>query len=126
MGNKIEWKDDEEFTSIEMSSLMKKKWTFWILADLYLGSKRFQDFLDNLPDISTKMLNSTLKELEEYGIIRKEINENKPRMATYFLTEKGGKTKPFMKEYFLFLVQTTKHSKVNKKRTEEILERLSD
>jgi len=41
MGNKIEWKDDEEFTSIEMSSLMKKKWTFWILADLYLGSKRF-------------------------------------------------------------------------------------
>ena len=125
MKNETGWGDDEKFTSLEMSALMKKKWTFWILADLYLGSRRFQDFLDNLPDISAKMLNSSLKELEEYGLIKKETDEDTPRLTAYYLTEKGEKTKPFMKEYFIFLKQTTRHSKVNKKRTEEILNRLS-
>lgn len=124
MNEKSKNTNDNEITTSEMSALMKKKWTFWILADLYLGSTRFQDFLNNL-QISTKMLDSSLKELEEFGLIRKETDENKPRLTNYYLTKKGEKTKPFMKEYFIFMNNSTKHENTNKKRLNKLLEKLT-
>ena len=60
-------------TMEELNFLFRKKWTLCILTDMHLGSKHFQDFNKNLPDISTKVLNQTLTELEEVGLISKKI-----------------------------------------------------
>lgn len=59
-------------TMDELNFIFHKKWTFCILADLHLGSKHFQDFMNNLPEISTKVLHQTLTELESVGLIDKK------------------------------------------------------
>lgn len=87
----------------ELNFIFHKKWTFCILADLHLGSRHFQDFLNNLPKISTKVLNQTLTELESVGLINKKIIQEKPKLTEYSLTEKGKLSKKLIKEYYSYI-----------------------
>ena len=63
-----------------------KKWTIHILRDLFLGRKRFSDFLKTNPQLSTKTLSIRLKELENNGIIEKQIISKTPVLIEYNLT----------------------------------------
>jgi len=66
-----------------------KKWSVNIIRDLFLGRKRFKDFLEANPHLSTKMLSERLKELEKNGIIEKKIVSTTPVTIEYTLTTKG-------------------------------------
>lgn len=68
---------------------LSKKWTLLILKQLEQGKPiRFNSFL-SLIDITPKILNKRLEELEKNGIIlRKKFNEIPPRVQ-YSLTTKG-------------------------------------
>ncbi len=66
-----------------------KKWTLNIIRDLFLGKKRFRDFLKANPELSTKMLSARLREMENNSIIEKKIVSTSPVIAEYALTEKG-------------------------------------
>jgi len=66
-----------------------KKWTIQIIRDLFKGKKRFSEFLNSNPQISTKMLSLRLKELQKSGLIKKSIISTTPVMIEYSLTQKG-------------------------------------
>ncbi len=98
-------------TMEELNFLFRKKWTLCILTDMHLGSKHFQDFNKNLPDISTKVLNQTLTELEEVGLISKKIIKEKPKLTEYSLTEMGKQSKTLIKEYYGYIARISSNSK---------------
>ncbi len=73
---------------IEMAlDYIRNKWTFEIIRDLFLGKKRFSDFLKSNRHLSKNVLSERLKELIENGIVEKKIDEN--LKITYELTERG-------------------------------------
>ena len=94
----------------ELNFLFRKKWTLCILTDLHLGSKHFQDFNKNLPNISTKVLHQTLMELEEVGFINKKTIKEKPKLTEYSLTEKGKQSKMLIKEYYGYIAKIPSNS----------------
>ena len=69
--------------------LLMRRWTIFILKDMFLGAKRFNDFLKMNPLISGKVLSDQLKNLESYGFIEKVIVSKTPLRAEYILTKKG-------------------------------------
>ena len=107
-------------TMDELNFLFRKKWTLCILTDLHLGSKHFQDFNKNLPDISTKVLHQTLTELEDVGLISKKIIKEKPKLTEYSLTEKEKQSKTLIKEYYGYIARISSDSS----QEEEILKRI--
>lgn len=78
-----------------VADIIGSKWVIILLRDLFIGKKRFNEFLKGNPHLSNKVLNQKLKELEEKGIIHKSLN-NESKIE-YTLTEKGQKIKPVMK-----------------------------
>jgi DNA-binding HxlR family transcriptional regulator len=70
--------------------LASKKWMLLILSELYFhGTQRFNELLENMVQVSPKILSKRLKELEERSLLtRKRFNEIPPRVE-YTLTEKG-------------------------------------
>ena len=66
-----------------------KKWAINILRDLFLGKKRFREFLEANPELSGKVLSQRMKELEDDGLIKKIIVSKTPLKAEYKLTNKG-------------------------------------
>ena len=71
------------------------KWSLLILCSLPTDGKlRYKELLKAIPDISQKMLSSTLKRLEEdHLIFRKAYAEIPPRVE-YSLTEMGKSLMP--------------------------------
>ena len=102
--------DEINPTMEELNVLLKKKWTLCILTDLHLGSRHFQDFNRNLPNISTKVLNQTLSELEDAGLIEKKVIENKPKSTEYSLTDNGKLSKNLIKEYYGYISAISSNS----------------
>ncbi|MFX0104539.1 MAG: winged helix-turn-helix transcriptional regulator [Candidatus Hodarchaeota archaeon] len=70
-------------------NIIGKKWSIQIIRDLFQGKKRFTDFLEANPQISTKMLSSRLKELQISGLIEKRVISATPVRIKYSLTQKG-------------------------------------
>lgn len=69
--------------------IMDGHWKPMLVWYLRNKSLRFKDFLELLPDISTKVLTEQLNELEEdHIILRKSFKEIPPRVE-YSLTEYG-------------------------------------
>ena len=65
------------------------KWTLLVIRDLFLNKHRFGEFTDSPERIPTNILTERLKRLEAAGIICKELYQQKPPRAEYFLTQKG-------------------------------------
>lgn len=78
------------------STLIGKRWVNLIIFELLKGPKRFND-LETILEISSKMLSSRLKELEQEGILTREIYPETPVKIEYKLTEKGISLEPLMK-----------------------------
>ena len=78
-------------TKLTMEAYMElsKKWAVFLLKDMFLGSKRFNDFLEVHPDLSNRVLSDQLKGLIKHGYIEKKIVSMSPLRAEYELTELG-------------------------------------
>ncbi|BDG61518.1 winged helix-turn-helix transcriptional regulator [Caldinitratiruptor microaerophilus] len=70
-------------------SVIGKKWTVLILRDLMAGTRRFGELLNSLEGISPKTLSERLKELEEGGVVHRQVFPEIPPRVEYSLTEKG-------------------------------------
>ena len=81
---------------------LSKKWALNIIKDLFLGCKRFSDFLENNSHISNKVLSDQLKRLEEFGYITKKIVSVTPIRAVYELTEMGQDLNKIIYEKYIF------------------------
>jgi len=69
--------------------LLGKRWTGLIIRSLLSGSKRFSDIQEIIPNLSARMLTERFKELEEQGIISRNVYPEMPVRIEYELTEKG-------------------------------------
>ncbi|WP_326493516.1 winged helix-turn-helix transcriptional regulator [Methanogenium organophilum] len=72
---------------------MTKKWVLLVLFEFYKGddyTRRFSE-LKGAPDgITAKVLSQRLRELEEEGLVGKQVDaETFPVQSEYFLTESG-------------------------------------
>lgn len=69
---------------------LSKKWTLLILRELHNnGTKRFNDLIREMENISPRILSKRLKELEKLELVsKKRFNETPPRVE-YSLTNKG-------------------------------------
>ncbi|QNK57828.1 helix-turn-helix domain-containing protein [Paenibacillus sp. PAMC21692] len=66
------------------------KWKLVILCHLMDGARRFGELRRGMPDITQKMLTQQLRELEEDGIIHREVFMQVPPKVEYSLTPYGG------------------------------------
>ncbi|WP_280263112.1 winged helix-turn-helix transcriptional regulator [Nocardia wallacei] len=68
------------------------KWKSLILWELEAhGVRRFGELRRNLPGVSEKMLIQQLRELEEDGIVHREVYREVPPRVEYSLTELGSR-----------------------------------
>ena len=74
------------------------KWTLLVVRDMFLGARRFNDFLESPEQIRTNILAERLKRLEAYEIIERSLYQEKPPRYEYSLTKRGLALRPFIKE----------------------------
>lgn len=76
-------------------SRMSDKWSLLILRSLQKnGIMRYKDLMGAIPDISQKMLSSTLKRLEEDHLINRKMYPEIPPRVEYSLTVTGKELMP--------------------------------
>ena len=74
--------------------ILGDKWTLLIIRDLFLGKRRFKEFLESPEGITPNILTERLPRLEKVSvIIRHRYNERPPR-DEYQLTPKGAELSP--------------------------------
>lgn len=73
------------------------KWGLLILSMLgEVRCMRFNEILHALPDISPKVLSSTLKTLEADGLVRRKLYPSVPPRVEYSMTEKSDSLMPIL------------------------------
>lgn len=75
--------------SMDAYNELYRKWSFPIIKTLFLGYKKFNDFLEINPGLTNGVLSNQLKKLEHFGYIKKEIVSTSPVKIEYSLTEVG-------------------------------------
>ncbi len=78
------------------------KWKILILWYLRSEKKRFNELQKLLPRTTQKMLIQKLRELEEDGIVHREVYPVVPPKVEYSLTEYGQSLKPILKQMYLW------------------------
>ncbi len=88
-GNRVVQNADDCQTVRDLLSLIGDKWTVIIVTRLKHGPMRFSELRRALPSISQKMLTSTLRALEQDGLVRREVTPVIPPRVDYALTDLG-------------------------------------
>ena len=70
------------------------KWAMPIIYILSKGTLRFKELERSVEGINTRMLVKELKNMEQNGILIREVFATVPPMVEYTLTEKGQKLLP--------------------------------
>lgn len=103
-------------------SRITDKWSLLVLYTLEQKEVlRFKDLWRQIPDISQKMLTSTLRHLEDDGIVSREVFVEVPPRVEYRLAERGKSLMPLLDslltwgiEHFSDIITDRKnHSKSN-------------
>ncbi|GIO32607.1 MULTISPECIES: winged helix-turn-helix transcriptional regulator [Paenibacillus] len=86
--------NDEKYETlcqkIEMAhQITGKKWVNLIVHTLMEEPKRFSEIHAYIPDLSKRMLNERIKELEDNGIVIRNVISDRPVRIEYSLTRKG-------------------------------------
>jgi DNA-binding HxlR family transcriptional regulator len=78
--------------------LLGKRWTGAIVSALGEGPLRFGELGKVVPGLSDRLLSQRLRELEEAGVVGREVEPGAPVRVRYSLTEKGADLGPAMAE----------------------------
>ena len=77
------------------------KWKTLILSSLVAGPKRYGDLKRAIPEVSEKMLITSLRELESHGLVLRNRHPQATSMKVeYSLSEYGQSTLPLLKSLF--------------------------
>lgn len=77
-------------------SIIGGKWKPPILSRLVEGVRRFGELQRLVPNITKKMLTQQLRELEQDGIVKRNVYHQVPPKVEYSLTEYGESLKPVL------------------------------
>ncbi|MED4602615.1 helix-turn-helix domain-containing protein [Paenibacillus validus] len=78
------------------SQILSKRWAVLIIYQLLSGRQRFCTIEAALP-ISGRLLSERLKDLEQEGIVLREVFPETPVRIEYSLTEKGRALEPVIR-----------------------------
>lgn len=82
----------------EAVELIGRRWTGAILRTLMDGPARFGELKDLVPELSDRLLSERLKELEDAGLVEREVTDARPVCVRYSLTPQGRALKPALDE----------------------------
>src|SRR5438876_11565749 len=71
------------------ADLLERRWTVSILYVSHAGAIRFNEFLQALGSIPPATLAQRLTDLEEGGVLEREVIDARPPRVEYRLTERG-------------------------------------
>lgn len=77
--------------------ILSKRWTVLIVHQLLSGPQRFCTIETAIP-ISGRLLSERLKDLEQEGIVHREVYPETPVRIVYSLTDKGLALAPVIRE----------------------------
>lgn len=83
------------------------KWAFLVLRELFGGTKRFGELQRAIPNVSPRALTSTLRHLEEQGVLERTVYPTVPVTVEYTLTPKGMDLHEICKEMKLWAARWT-------------------
>ena len=78
-------------TAIE---LIGKRWSGAIVWALGEGPVRFGELSRRVPGVSDRLLSQRLRELEDWGLVERNVEDAAPVRVSYALTEKGADLQP--------------------------------
>ena len=78
--------------------LIGGKWKGMILSYLYSDTRRFNELMRLIPNITQRMLTKQLRDLEAHGIVHREVYPQVPPKVEYSLTGLGKSLKPIIRE----------------------------
>src|SRR6478609_8833275 len=78
--------------------IIGSKWTALILRDLMSGPKRFGELESSVGSINPRTLSQRLDDLEQHGIITRQVFAEVPPRTEYALTSKGQDLLPILKQ----------------------------
>lgn len=76
--------------------LIGRRWSGAILYALCQRPRRFSDFKEVIPELSDRLLTERLKELEDAGLVVREVGTGRPVQVTYRLSPKGADLEPVL------------------------------
>jgi DNA-binding HxlR family transcriptional regulator len=82
--------------------LIGKRWTGAIVWALTERPLRFGELVKAVPGLSDRLLSRRLRELEEKGLVEREVEPGSPVRVTYSLTEAGAGLRPAIAELQLW------------------------
>ena len=77
-------------------TLIGDKWKVLILRDLMPGTKRFGELKKSIGTVSQKVLTAQLRDMEENGLVHREVYAEVPPRVEYTLTETGYSLRPVL------------------------------
>ena len=77
-------------------TLIGDKWKVLILRDLMPGTKRFGELKKSVGGVSQKVLTAQLRDMEQSGLITRQVYAEVPPRVEYTLTELGYSLKPVL------------------------------
>lgn len=83
------------------------KWAFLVLRELFCGTRRFGELHRQIPNVSPRALTSTLRHLEEHGVLERHVFPTVPVTVEYTLTPKGEDLNRITKEMKLWAAKWT-------------------
>src|SRR6201996_8775779 len=78
--------------------LIGKRWTGAIVVALTEGPMRYADIGKGVPGLSDSLLSQRLRELEDEGLVERQVEAGAPVRVTYSLTETGEALGPAIRE----------------------------
>ena len=100
----------KNFPIENVSQLIRKKWVIQIIRDLFFGKTRFNEFKEDKPDLSNRVLSNCLKEMESNGLIHRIVDKYDKKNVRYFLTDKGKSLNKILYEIAMFGLEIEKYS----------------
>jgi DNA-binding HxlR family transcriptional regulator len=83
-------KDYEQYCPLAHAlGVVGERWTLLVVRELLHGPKRYTDLACGLPGIGTNVLASRLRDLEQFGVVRKRKLPPPAASTVYELTEYG-------------------------------------
>ncbi|MET0314022.1 MAG: helix-turn-helix domain-containing protein [Hansschlegelia sp.] len=76
------------------------RWKIVILWWLQAGELRFGELRRHMPSVTPKMLTQQLRQMEQEGLVQREVFAQVPPKVVYSLTERGQSLRPILQSLY--------------------------